>query len=98
MPNAKKKKYFLKILTSIKKYDIKRMIVAGGVSANQYLRGELQNLCNKLDVHLSIPPLKYCTDNATMIAAAAYPLYKMRKFADIDINAKSQEYFFDKND
>lgn len=83
---------------AIKKYDIKRMIVAGGVSANQYLRGELQNLCNKLDVHLSIPPLKYCTDNATMIAAAAYPLYKMRKFADIDINAKSQEYFFDKND
>ena len=83
---------------AIKKYDIKRMIVAGGVSANQYLRGELQTLCDSLNVSLSIPPLKYCTDNATMIAAAAFPLYQKHKFADFDLDAKSQEYFFDKKD
>lgn len=83
---------------AIEKYDVKRMIVAGGVSANQYLRGELDKMCKELSVHLSIPPLKYCTDNATMIAAAAYPLYKSRRFADYTLNAKSHEYFFDKKD
>ena len=81
---------------AIKKYNINNMIVAGGVSANSYLREELNKLCQKQNVHLSIPPLKYCTDNATMIAAAAYPLFKNKTFSDYNINAKSQEYFFDK--
>lgn len=80
---------------AIERYDIKNMIVAGGVSANGYIREELTKLCNELNVHLSIPPLKYCTDNATMIAAAAYPLYKKKQFASYDINAKSQENFFE---
>jgi len=83
---------------AIKKYDIKRMIVAGGVSANNYLREELSFMCRELGVHISIPPMKYCTDNATMIGAAAYPLYKSGKFANYSLNAKSHEYFFDKKD
>lgn len=81
---------------AIEKYDVKNMIVAGGVSANSHLRTELKKLCDDKKVHLSIPPIKYCTDNATMIAAAAYPLYKKGQFADYNLNAKSQEYFFDK--
>ncbi len=83
---------------AITKYGIKRLIVAGGVSANKYLRGELEAMCKELDVHLSVPPLKYCTDNAAMIAAAAYPLYKMGRFSSYNLNAKSQEYFFDKKE
>ena len=83
---------------AITKYGIKRLIVAGGVSANKYLRGELEVMCKELDVHLSVPPLKYCTDNAAMIAAAAYPLYKMGRFSSYNLNAKSQEYFFDKKE
>ncbi len=83
---------------AIKKYDIKRMIIAGGVSANAYLREEISKLCSELNVHLSIPPLRYCTDNAAMIAAAAYPLYIKKKFSDFNLNAKSQETFFDKKD
>ena len=81
---------------AIEKYDIKNMIVAGGVSANKYIRGELEKLCSEMNVEISIPPMKYCTDNATMIAAAAYPLYKRGDFADYSINAKSHEFFFDK--
>ena len=65
---------------AIKNTGIKRLIVAGGVSANKYLRSELDKLCTKLDVDLSIPPMKYCTDNATMIACAAYPLYLKSEF------------------
>lgn len=81
---------------AIKNTGIKRLIVAGGVSANKYLRSELDKLCNKLDVDLSIPPMKYCTDNATMIACAAYPLYLKGEFTTYDLNGKSQEYFFQK--
>lgn len=76
---------------AIDKYDVKNIIVAGGVSANKYIRGELENLAKEKNIHISIPPMKYCTDNATMIAAAAYPLYKQKKFASFDINAKSQD-------
>src|SRR5574344_145125 len=83
-----------KIAIDIHKNDIKEVIVAGGVSANGYLRGKMEELCKKENVELSIPPLKYCTDNATMIACAAYPQYKNKDFADLDLDAKSQEYFF----
>lgn len=83
---------------AIDKYGIKRVIVAGGVSANGYLREELLKMGGEKRVHISIPPLKYCTDNATMIAAAAYPLYLKGEFADYTLNAKSHEYFFDKKD
>ncbi len=74
---------------------IKSLIVAGGVSANNYLREELAKLCRELDVELSIPPLKYCTDNATMIACAAYPQYLKGDFSGLDLSAKSQAYFFE---
>ena len=79
---------------AIKKTGIKRLIVAGGVSANNYLRSELEKLSNETKTDLSIPPLKYCTDNATMIACAAYPLYLKGEFTNFELNGKSQEYFF----
>ena len=82
---------------AIEKYNIKRLIVAGGVSASKFLREELEKLCDELDVDLSIPPIKYCTDNATMIACAAYPQYLKHDFADFNLRAKSQEYFFKDN-
>ncbi len=81
---------------AIKRTNIKRLIVAGGVSANNYLRLELEKLCKKNDIDLSIPPLKYCTDNATMIACAAYPLYLKKEFSDLNLNGKSQEYFLNR--
>ena len=81
---------------AIEKTRIKNLIVAGGVSANNYLRCELERLCNELKVDLSIPSLKYCTDNGTMIACAAYPLYLKKEFTDLTLNGKSQEYFFEK--
>lgn len=81
---------------AIKETGIKRLIVAGGVSANKYLRSELEKMCNEMNVDLSIPPLKYCTDNATMIACAAYPLFLKKEFSSYDLNGKSQEYFFER--
>ena len=79
-------------------YKIERLIVAGGVSANGYLRQELQKLCDEVNVELTIHPMKYCTDNATMIACAAYPQFLNKEFSDLSLRAKSQEYFFQNKD
>lgn len=74
---------------AIKKYNIKRLIVAGGVTANKYLRNEMEKLANKYGINLTVPPIKYCTDNAAMIGCAAYPLYLKNDFADFTLNAES---------
>lgn len=74
---------------AIKKYNIKRLIVAGGVTANKYLRSEMEKLAIKYDVNLTVPPIKYCTDNAAMIGCAAYPLYLKNDFTDYSLNAES---------
>lgn len=70
---------------------IKNVIVAGGVAANKGLRIAMENLCNELQVDLSIPPMKYCTDNGTMIAAAGYYAYLEGRRADLTLNSKSQD-------
>ena len=74
--------------------NIKSLILAGGVSANKTLRSEMTKLAEECGVNLSIPAMKYCTDNATMIAAAAYPLYLKKDFADYSANAQSTKELF----
>ncbi|MDO8576978.1 MAG: tRNA (adenosine(37)-N6)-threonylcarbamoyltransferase complex transferase subunit TsaD [Candidatus Daviesbacteria bacterium] len=63
-----------KTLKATQKYKVKEIIVAGGVAANQKLASdlklEIRNL--KLEINLHIPPPALCTDNAAMIAAAAF--------------------------
>lgn len=71
--------------------NIKNVIVAGGVAANKGLRKAITDLSEELKVDLTIPSMKYCTDNATMIAAAGYFAYKKGKIADLTLNAKSQD-------
>lgn len=48
------------------------VVAAGGVMANTRLRRALQNLCHEKKTQLYIPELRYCTDNAAMVAAAAH--------------------------
>ena len=83
------------VVTKVKKAvidkNIKTVIVAGGVAANQGLRKEMEKLSQELNVELSIPPMKYCTDNATMIAAAGYYAYLDGRRADLTLNSKSQD-------
>lgn len=80
-----------KVRKAIIDRNIKYVIVAGGVAANQGLRTAMEELTKELNVELSIPPLKYCTDNATMIAAAGYYAYKDGRKADLSLNSKSQD-------
>lgn len=83
---------------AIKKTNAKNLIVAGGVSANKHLRNKLETLAKEENVELSIPPIKYCTDNAAMIACAAYPLYKKKVFASFDLNARCEDKHFNIKD
>lgn len=80
-----------KVRKAIIDKNIKKVIVAGGVAANQGLRKEMEKLSEELNVELSIPPMKYCTDNATMIAAAGYYAYLDGRRADLTLNSKSQD-------
>ncbi len=75
---------------ALKNTGIKNVIVAGGVSANKYLRNEILKVAENNGAKLSIPEFKYCTDNAAMIGAAAYPLYLKKEFADFSLNGESQ--------
>lgn len=65
------------------------VLLAGGVAANSRLRKALQEqLAHQLpDTVLHYPPRSLCTDNAAMIAAAAYPHYLKGNFAALDLNA-----------
>ena len=79
-----------KLDLALKNTNIRNVIVAGGVSANKYLRNEIYKVAKKYKSKLNIPDFIYCTDNAAMIGAAAYPLYLKKDFADYSLNAESQ--------
>ena len=70
-------------------YKLKTLIISGGVASNSHIREALKDMCNSLGVKMCMPPKKYCTDNAAMIGAAAYILYKNNEFASLSTNAKS---------
>lgn len=78
-----------KTLRALKEYKVNNLIVAGGVAANLGLREKLEKMCEENQVNLTIPPIKYCTDNAAMIGVAGYFAYKSGITANLDLNAKA---------
>lgn len=71
------------------KYNIKTFLLSGGVAANTYIRESLKEMCDSIGVEMHMPEKRYCTDNAAMIGAAAYVLYKNKEFAPLSLNAQS---------
>ena len=72
-------------IKAVKEYKVNQVILAGGVSANSYLREQMTLEMNKLGVEINIPPLWCTTDNAAMIAKVAERLYKLKTFATLDL-------------
>lgn len=65
---------------------LKTVALAGGVSANSYIRKEFLNL-EKKGIKVYMPDLKICTDNAAMIASAGYYNFIKGKRDELDLNA-----------
>lgn len=70
----------------VKTHKVNQVLLAGGVSANSYLREEMKKEMEKLGVEIIIPPMWCCTDNAAMIAKVADRLYKLKVFAGLDLS------------
>lgn len=83
-----------KTIRALKEYNVKNLIIAGGVSANSGIRNKFTEICNKEGINLTIPNIKYCTDNAAMIAAAGYFAYKKGITANIDLKATATTSLF----
>ncbi|WP_240377474.1 tRNA (adenosine(37)-N6)-threonylcarbamoyltransferase complex transferase subunit TsaD [Bacillus piscicola] len=67
-------------------YQVKQVVLAGGVAANQGLRNAMEAAFQGTDMELTIPPLSLCTDNAAMIGAAAHIQWKQNQRAGWDLN------------
>ena len=79
-----------KTIRAAKEYDVKQIILAGGVAANSGLRTGLSEAVETelTDVPLIIPPLSLCGDNAAMIGAAAFLEKEQFKNANLALNAQ----------
>ena len=71
---------------AVEEYKVKSVVLAGGVAANSRLRDLMKE--NFADYDLILPPLKYCTDNALMIACAALHYLKHDKYVALDAPSK----------
>lgn len=77
-----------KTLLATKEYNVKQVLLSGGVAANKGLRNSLEEAFQELEgVELVIPPLSLCTDNAAMIAAAGSVFYEKGQRAGLNLNA-----------
>ena len=78
-----------KTLHAIVNYDVKNLILAGGVSANSGIRKRMEEICTSRGINYTCPEIKYCTDNAAMIASAGYYAYLDGRRADFTLNGQS---------
>lgn len=78
---------------AMKELGINKVVLAGGVSANRVLRHMIEEKAKEYGYEAYMPELKYCTDNAAMIASAAHYNFINGKYYEIkdklDLNAKA---------
>ena len=76
------KTLFKKLIKACKDYGVKKVAIAGGVSANSLIRSELARISKRENWNFYIPPFEFCTDNGGMIAIAGYYKYLQQEFVD----------------
>jgi N6-L-threonylcarbamoyladenine synthase len=78
-----------KTLAAAREYDVATLFVTGGVAANNELRETFERESAKEGMPVFFPSRPLSTDNAAMIAAAAYPKFLSRDFAPMDFSAEA---------
>lgn len=80
-----------KTIKASKNHNVKAISIVGGVSANSELRKQLFEQSKKYKLELYMPELKYCTDNAAMVAGLAYEKFKNDQTDDLTIDAYARK-------
>ncbi|RYU69981.1 tRNA (adenosine(37)-N6)-threonylcarbamoyltransferase complex transferase subunit TsaD [Aliivibrio finisterrensis] len=78
----------IKCRRALKETGMKRLVMAGGVSANKYLRQELEVMMKKIGGEVFYPRTEFCTDNGAMIAYAGMQRLKNGETTDLAVQAK----------
>lgn len=79
-----------KAKTALEETGAREFCLGGGVAANPALRAAYENLCRRMGVRLTMPPLSSCTDNAGMIALVALDRYRAGRFFGLDADVAAQ--------
>ena len=69
--------------------NISSVVMGGGVAANSHLRAKLLQACEENNLSLFLPPLRYCTDNAVMIAKAALIQLQRDSYSDFSTDVRA---------
>ena len=73
-------------MRAVKEFNVSQVVLAGGVSANSYLRAQIQEQLKDTGIDVIIPPMWCCTDQAAMIAKLAVYLFDRKIFAPLDVS------------
>lgn len=84
-----------KTKNALQEYQVKNLVVAGGVAANKALCESLTKMAEENNIKISFPEIKYCTDNAAMIGAAAFYAYQKGITANLELNAKAIDNLYE---
>jgi tRNA N6-adenosine threonylcarbamoyltransferase len=76
-----------KITRAAREKEVGRIVLAGGVAANRYLRERLQEALAGKGIELYYPPLRLCADNAAMVAALGYRMLRKGDVSPLDVDA-----------
>lgn len=76
----------VKTRLAAQEYHVKQVMLAGGVAANLSLRTRLEQELLPLRIRLSYPPIEFCTDNAAMIASAAFFHLSRGETSDLNLD------------
>lgn len=78
----------IKCKRALKQTGIKRLVIAGGVSANVELRAKLERMMQGMKGQVYYPRTEFCTDNGAMIAVAGMQRFKAKQFAPLDMKTQ----------
>lgn len=79
---------FIKCKRALKTTDVKQLVIAGGVSANEYLREKLSTLEKDQDVSVHYPAKDFCTDNGAMIAYTGWLRMQYEQHSPLTFSAR----------